>query len=99
MNTGRPLKLNNIDGIDAEILLSIKTGHTNSYSIWKNLGEDTMTYKNANMRVVSLREKGIIEEVEYEGRTPHGRIDYRISKNGKEVIRQHIHKLEQILSS
>jgi hypothetical protein len=42
----------------------------------------TMRYKNIHRRIRSLYRNGFIEEVETTGRTPHGRIDYKISEKG-----------------
>lgn len=50
-------------------------------------GKKVMTYKNINTRVVKLFNIGLLEEVEQTGRSPHGRIDYKVNMNGmRELI-------------
>ena len=41
-----------------------------------------MVYKNINRRIVILAKEGYIEEIPYTKRTPHGRIDYKLTMKG-----------------
>jgi hypothetical protein len=41
-----------------------------------------MTYKNANRRILLLVQAGVIEEIKYTERVPHGRIDYKLTIKG-----------------
>jgi hypothetical protein len=75
----------------------IRSGYPTSYSIWNQLKAEAekrepgssmkvMVYKNVNRRVLLLAESSFIEEIKYEKKTPHGRIDYRLTKKGIEEL-------------
>lgn len=49
-----------------------------------------MVYKNANRRILLLAKAGVIEEVKYTERTPHGRIDYKLTMDGLKQLMPYI---------
>lgn len=75
----------------------ITRGHSNSYAIYRQLKKEaeeksirSMTYKNTNRRILLLVQVGVIEEIKYTERVPHGRIDYKLTVKGLEYLLPYI---------
>ena len=49
-----------------------------------------IVYKNVNRRILLLARAGFIEELKYAERTPHGRIEYKLTMKGLEQLIPHI---------
>ena len=93
VSIGRPIEEGLLDEIDAQFLTLITRGYYNSYAIYHQLmteaekkGTRTMLYKNTNRRILLLAKTGVIEEIKYTERTPHGRIDYKLTLKGFKAL-------------
>ena len=95
---GRPIEERLLDDTDIRFLILITSGYPNSFAIYRHLKFSTgllatkktkpkiMAYKNANRRILLLAQAGLIEEQKYTERTPHGRIDYKLTMKGAEAL-------------
>ena len=96
---GRPIEERLLDDTDIRFLVLITSGYSNSFAIYRHMKTSTgllshkkahkrkiMAYKNANRRILLLAQAGLIEEQKYTERTPHGRIDYKLTMKGAEAL-------------
>jgi hypothetical protein len=82
-----------IDEFDKKLLHLISHRCLTSYAIWNRLKKDAekeepgssmnvMVYKNINRRVLLLAAAKYIEEIKHAEKSPHGRIEYRLTIKG-----------------
>lgn len=93
-----------LDTINEDILYFLKKGRTNAYQVWTGMisesnGENVLAYKNIWERFQYLSRSGIIQQIKINHKqiNKHGKKDYQLSKKGKQLIRQRINRLEEIV--